>query len=394
MSEANRLVALDILRGVAVLGITIANLPGFALPQAAYFSPLAAGGTGAADLTAWALTFVFVEGKMRGLFAALFGASLLLVVERADAAGQNGAAIHLRRMGVLYLIGTAHLYLLWYGDILHHYALVGVAALLFVHAPTRILLLAAAAALLVATIGGVGLVHAAALPASHTALEQSFGRPPAPLLAGEIAALRGSLADGIAWRWRHDAGALGGLLANGPETLGYMLLGMAAYRSGFAAGAWPRRRYVAIAVLTLPLGLAAELALARYSTSHGFALEAVLTGSFALGPLIHAPMVAGYAALLLCGLPGTRAGERLAALGRSALSNYLLSSLVLAAVFYGWGLGQFARWGRADAYALLPPLWALLLLWAPLWLARFRYGPAEWLWRSVTRGCAQPLRRG
>ncbi|MBW6526068.1 DUF418 domain-containing protein [Sphingomonas sp. RHCKR7] len=392
MTAANRLVALDILRGVAVIGITVANLPGFALPQAAYFSPLAAGGTAPADLAAWALTFVLVEGKMRGLFAALFGASLLLVVERADAAGENGAAVHLRRMGVLYLIGAAHLYLLWYGDILHHYALVGVAALLFVHAPVRLLLLAAAAALLVATIGGVGLVAAAA-PATRAALEQSFGRPPAALLLSEIAALRGPLAAGIAWRWGHDAGPLAGLFANGPETLGYMLLGMAAYRTGFATGAWPRARYAWVAAATLPVGLVIEAALAAHTVARGFAVPAVVTASFALGPLVHAPMVAGCAALLLAVLPGTRAGERLAALGRTALSNYLLSSLMLAAVFYGWGAGQFARWGRAETYLLLPPSWALLLLWSPAWLARFHYGPAEWLWRSLARGRPQPLLR-
>ncbi|MBB3692839.1 DUF418 domain-containing protein [Sphingomonas sp. BK580] len=393
MTAANRLVALDILRGVAVLGITVANLPGFALPQAAYFSPLAAGGTTPADLTAWALTFVLIEGKMRGLFAALFGASLLLVVERADAAGQNGAAVHLRRMGVLYLIGAAHLYLLWYGDILHHYALVGVAALLFVHAPTRLLLLAAAAALLVATIGGVGLVGAAVAPATRAALEQSFGRPPPALLLSEIAALRGSLADGTAWRWRHDAGPLAGLFANGPETLGYMLLGMAGYRTGFITGAWPRRRYVLVAAAALPLGIAVEAALAARTAAQGFAVPAVVSASFALGPSVHAPMVLGYAALLLATLPGTRAGERLASLGRTALSNYLLSSGVLAATFYGWGLGQFAAWDRAEAYLVLPALWALLLTWPPAWLARFQYGPAEWLWRSTARGRLQPLRR-
>ena len=393
MTAANRLVALDILRGVAVLGITVANLPGFTLPQAAYFSPLAAGGSSRADLTAWALTFVLVEGKMRGLFAALFGASLLLVVERADAAGQNGAAVHLRRMGVLYLIGAAHLYLLWYGDILHLYALVGVAALLFVHAPTRLLLLAAAAALLVATIGGVGLVGASVAPATSAALEQSFGRPPHALLLSEIAALRGPIGDGIAWRWQHDAGPIAGLFANGPETLGYMLLGMAAYRTGFVTGAWPRARYVLIAAATLPLGVAIEAALAARTAAYGFATPAVVTGSFAFGPLVHAPMVAGYAALLLATWPGTRAGERLAALGRTALSNYLLSSLILAAICYGWGLGQFARWSRGEAYLLLPPLWALLLAWPPIWLRRFQYGPAEWLWRSLARGRLQPLRR-
>jgi uncharacterized protein len=389
MISANRLVALDILRGVAVLGITIANLPGFALPQAAYFSPLAAGGTSTTDLAAWALTFVFVEGKMRGLFAALFGASLLLVVERADAAGQNGAAIHLRRMGVLYLLGTAHLYLLWYGDILHHYALVGIAALLFVHAPPRVLLLAAMGALLVATIGGGGLIAAATAPASRAALEQSFGRPPAALLLREIVALRGDLGAGVRWRWEHDAGPLAGLLANGPETLGYMLLGMAAYRTGFATGAWSRARYATVAAVTLPLGIAAEAALAAHTVAQGFAVTAVVTASFALGPLVHAPMVMGYAALLLASLPGTRPGERLAMVGRTALSNYLLSSFLLAAVFYGWGLAHFSLWDRAVTYWLLLPLWAVLLA----WLERFHYGPAEWLWRSLARGRVQPLRR-
>ena len=392
MTAAKRLVALDFLRGLAVLGITLANLPGFALPQAAYFSPLAAGGTTPADITAWAFTFVVIEGKMRGLFAALFGASLLLVIGRADAAGENGAAVHLRRMGILYLIGAAHLYLLWYGDILHHYALVGIGALLFVHAPVRVLLLAAATALLVATIGGIGLVQAAVAPATHAAIEQSFGRPPAPLLLDEIAALRGPLADGMVWRWRHDAGALGGLLANGPETLGYMLLGMAAFRTGFVTGAWPRARYGWVAAATLPLGLVLEGALAAHLVVRQFDTTAVVTASFALGPLIHAPMVAGYAALLLW-RPPSRLTDRLAAVGRMALSNYLLSSLLLAALFYGWGAGQFARWGRAEAYAVLPPLWGLLLLWSPAWLRHFHYGPAEWLWRSLARGGAQPLRR-
>ncbi len=92
-------------------------------------------GTTLADVTAWALTYVLVEGKMRGLFAALFGASMLLVIDRADARGGNGAALHLHRMATLFVIGCAHLYFVWSGDILSLYALVGCVALLFSAAP-------------------------------------------------------------------------------------------------------------------------------------------------------------------------------------------------------------------------------------------------------------------
>ena len=96
-----RIAALDVMRGVAVMGILLANLPAFALPEAAYFSPLAAGGDGPAERAAWLANFVFVEGRMRGLFSFLFGASLVLIAERARAAGENDAAVHLRRMAAL-----------------------------------------------------------------------------------------------------------------------------------------------------------------------------------------------------------------------------------------------------------------------------------------------------
>ena len=113
------------------MGILFANIPAFAFPTPGYFSPLGWGGTDPGDIGVWLTNFVFVEGRMRGLFSFLFGASMLLVIDRARESGQSAARVHYSRMAVLFLFGMAHMYLVWWGDILAHYALVGAIAFLF-----------------------------------------------------------------------------------------------------------------------------------------------------------------------------------------------------------------------------------------------------------------------
>ncbi len=380
---APRIVALDFLRGAAVLGILVANLPGFALPVAAYFSPAAWGGQTPTDIAAWAITYVLVEGKMRGLFATLFGASMLLVIDRADACGRNGAALHLRRMATLFAIGCAHLYCVWSGDILSLYALVGCVALLFSAAPLRLLLFAATTCLLLALANGL------AIAGLGSVVERVFGRSTPADLTREIAALRGGWQSNVAWRWHEEAGPFTAFLANGPETLAYMLFGMAGLRSGFLTGAWPRRRYALIAASTLLTTLPVFALVAAHTIARDFDAHTIVVASFVVAPLLRPVTVAGYAALLLL---VAREG-RLAAAGRVALSNYLGCSIALTALFYGWGAGQFARWDRASLYLLLPPFWVAMLVWPRWWLARFTQGPAEWLWRCAVRGKWITLRR-
>src|SRR3954465_1980574 len=129
MSDAapgrERIAALDIVRGFAVMGILAMNIVGFAMPGAAYLNPMAYGTQGPADLASWLFSFILIDGKMRGLFSFLFGASVLLVVERAEAGGRNPAAVHYSRMIWLLVIGLIHFYLIWWGDILSLYASIG-----------------------------------------------------------------------------------------------------------------------------------------------------------------------------------------------------------------------------------------------------------------------------
>jgi uncharacterized protein len=127
----DRHVTLDALRGFAVMGILAMNIVAFAMPDMAYMSPAIHGGDTGADLASWFTSFILIDGKMRGLFSLLFGASMLLIVDRAAAKGENAARVHYSRMAWLAVFGLAHFYLIWFGDILFVYAVIGCIAFLF-----------------------------------------------------------------------------------------------------------------------------------------------------------------------------------------------------------------------------------------------------------------------
>jgi uncharacterized protein len=405
-----RIVTLDGLRGIAVMGILLMNIIGFALPEGAYFNPLAYGGERAIDRTLWGVNFVLSDGKMRNLFSLLFGASLLLIVERTRAAGGDAARVHFARMATLLLFGLAHLYLLWWGDILTHYALVGCIAFLFVDRPTEALvrmgvaLFVAQLAMSAFMLGGLQQMQAAAAAPGATkatveawlATRSEIGVPTADRLAATLALYRGPWS-GIVHHALVDQGTspLLLLLVDGFETLGLMLLGMAGLRSGFLTGAWSRGAYVRVMRWGYGIGLTGELALLGVAIFSGYDSLTVFGASITGGTPFRPLVMAGHAALAILWLTGGSGGlrPRVVAAGRMAFSNYLGTSLVMTALFYGWGFGLYGIVSRAGLYLIVPVVWAVMLLWSPWWLARFRYGPLEWVWRSLARGRVQAMRR-
>lgn len=385
------------------MGILLANIVAFGLPEAAYFSPLAWGGSTGANRVAWFLNYWLVEGRLRGLFSFLFGASMLLVIERAEANGDAPGPVHLSRMFWLFAIGCVHLYLFWWGDILTHYALVGTVAFVFHRLGARMLALMALAFLTLSLLLGAGGATALfASTARSTAAERAvwdgfsygFGVPPASHLTAEIAAMRGGFWQAAGWRWDTALNPLLLLQFLGPETLSAVLLGMAAYRSGFVTGGWSARAYCGVAIVGIGAATLGYGAMGIATMAHGFDLRFVYVGVNLVAVPFRIAGTLGYAALLVLLLrDGGAATARLAAVGRMAFSNYLGTTLLMDIVFCGWGLGQFARWERATLYLLVPAVWALMLWWSPWWLRRFAYGPFEWLWRSLARAEIQPLRR-
>ena len=399
----DRIRTLDLVRGVAVLGILAVNVASFAAPENAAYSPDLPHAGSAADRIAYLTTLVLFEGKMRALFSILFGASLLLFVQRAEAAGHDGAALQIRRLGWLLLFGYLHFALIWDGDILFLYALLGFAALGLRH--LRAGQLVAAALLMFAAWQAWGT----AMWTPSLAVESAAAGDPgkngeyAKLLQGyrmkdarDLAEHRLGWGDEVSARLG-DRAAYPLQLAfyNWGETLPWMLLGMALLQNGLFAGEWSRQRLKRLAASGLGLGGLASLGFAgwaaqaqfpelamRYATSYGLALP-------------HTAMALGYAALLALTAPrllATKIGQRLEAAGRMAFSNYIGTSLLMGAIMNGWGLGLYGRFGAGERWGLVVLAWLMMLGWSRPWLLRFRQGPLEWLWRSLTQWRLLPLR--
>lgn len=405
--STDRLQSLDTLRGVAVMGILLLNIIAFAMPEAAYFNPRAYGGSHGADLAVYLANFVLFDGKMRGLFSFLFGASMLLVIERAQASGRNPARVHFSRMLWLLAFGLAHLWLIWNGDILAQYALVGMIAYAMRDLPVpRLMILGIMLAMLGAALFAtlpLAVAEACCETPSQAAkhartlqeLNSSFGIPSASEITRELALMRGDYATILAHRFAENRGSiLNGLQFFGPETLAYMLFGMAGLRSGMLRGEWSRARYRKWLWACWSIALPAYAAIAAYLVWADFSLFSVTLGTMALAAPFRPLMIAGWACLILLAMPhlGSLTG-RISAAGRMAFTNYLGTSLICTTIFYGYGLGCFGHPARWQLYPLVAAIWVLMLIWSPLWLAHFRFGPFEWLWRSLARGNFQPIRR-
>ena len=404
-----RLVALDALRGIAVMGILTMNIIAFALPENAYIAPglAGAGAAKSGDTASWLTAFVLFDGKMRGLFSLLFGASLYLIAQRADRGEGHAASVHYNRMVWLGLFGALHFFLIWWGDILFLYAVIGCLAFMMKDAETKTLIVTALAvyaigmALMCLSLAALFTIEAAAQApdASAASIEKLRG-----FLAGfsdataqqEIAVYRSDYGQILHYRlglyWR----PLSMLMQSGTETFPLMLLGMAGLRSGFISGQWAGRRYWQVVAYLLVPGLLVYAVLGYLAWRSDFdpILSLNVVAGWSMLPRLMTTL--GYAALFLLlirALAGTGLLDRLAAAGRAAFTNYLGTSILMTSIFYGYGLDLFARVSRPTLWLFVLGAWVLMLAWSKPWLDRFHYGPLEWLWRSLARRALQPMRR-
>ncbi|MET0361965.1 MAG: DUF418 domain-containing protein [Sphingobium sp.] len=410
MTASSRLPAMDMLRGCAVLGILWMNITAFAFPSAVYFNPAAAGQPSAADSALWLLGFVAVDGKMRGLFSLLFGASMLLLIDREEMAGRNGARTQLIRLAWLLPIGVGH-HLLWWGDILMIYAIIGPVALLFVRMEPVALARSAFLAFLLhflLTAAIMTALHiwslAATAPGGDPAAGEGYrafiaqlSDPADPAISGEYAIFRGGLWGIVAHNWAEISGRwLWGLLLSAFDTLGFMLLGMAMAKAGFLTGRWEAAQYRSTARHCFLIGLPPMIALAVWLIGNGFPPLATFGATIAWSFPFRVPLVVGWAALILwlwTRHRGSLLVARLAAAGRMTLSNYLGTTLLMTTLFHGWGFGLFGHVPMAMLPLVVLGGWAVMLAWSAPWLSRFAMGPAEWLWRSLCRGKMQQIRK-
>jgi uncharacterized protein len=388
VQEQSRIKSLDVVRGFALLGILAVNAAFFAAPFQAAQNPLLPPiAITESTLWSWLVMHVFFEFKMITLFSMLFGASIYLVGgERSDK--DRGKVLH-RRLLWMVLFGAIHGALIWYGDILFVYALTGLLVMFARSWSARTLFIVGSVLFVLSILifSGLGALMQFAPPEALEPTRVQMWAPPAEEIARQIAAYQA----GVVTATQENLESWLEFLAFMPmfmiRTAGVMMIGMAFFKTGFFSGQNSYATYTAFAAIG-----AVALALVGYQAWTNWQLEfdfVHMMGAGQFANMALSILISLFYASLLIML--VKSGvfrfltEPLAAAGRMAFTNYIAQSLIMTTIFYG-GRG-FGLWGEVDRptlWAIVLAIWALQLIWSPIWLSRFKMGPLEWLWRRLS----------
>ena len=408
VGSGDRLVSLDFIRGIAVLGILFANIVAFGHVLMAYSWPGALPQPmSQADEAVWLTQYVLIDGKMRGLFSLLFGSGMALFVDRAWERGA-GRGLQARRLFILMIVGLVHFYFIWWGDILFLYSVSGFVGLMFLKWKAGTLIRVGLfwyllGSLVSAASSGIGAQVERSPPMCEAAPElclafySQFESAEEDAVLERAAYTQGSYLAELDFTFTERATLPLLFLFSGIlEIIPLMLIGMGLYRAGLFSGALDPRKQRLWGWAGLASGSTIMLALGTWAMREDypyFLTQFVFQGGAQAPRLL---MILGLAALLALWAPKAARGwlgSRLAAAGRMAFSNYLGTSIVMMFVFRSWAGGQFDQLGRLELAGVVLAAWVLMLAWSKPWLARFRYGPLEWLWRCLTYGRLFPLKR-
>lgn len=426
-SQQERIILIDSLRGIALLGILMMNIPYFALPDPAADNITLMKETGTINEKVWYFINWFLEGSQRAIFSMLFGAGIILFVTRLQkrTTGILPAEYFIRRQLWLLVFGLVNAFiLLWPGDILFQYAIIGVVAFVFRNLKVKYLVIAAGVCLLLMTVRenvdhyrqrqvivkGEAIAKIDTTKTKLTDLQkESLGAMTGMKEKSDSASLKKEMEKNL----RAIRGSYGSLYESQSnlsarfefyftyygiwDVLLFMLLGMAFFKSGILTGSASIKVYWLLTIVGLGAGL-----LISY-----FRLEPLFTNNFNRYQVVKNTGFEYYEisrTLRSLGIFGSimllyRSGwlKWLFALvrpvGQMAFTNYLMQSLLCAIFFYGIGFGMYGQLQRYQIYFVVAGIWVLEIAWSHIWLKYFRYGPLEWCWRSLTYWKKQPMKR-
>jgi uncharacterized protein len=422
-ANSQRITSMDIIRGISLLGILLMNIVGFGLFKA-YMDPTNSGGSSGWNLNVWWINSMFFEGTMRGMFSMLFGAGILLFTNRATE-NSNGTVVtdlFFRRLLWMLLFGIIHCYLLlWDGEILYGYAIVGMFAFSFRHLQQRTLIIGVTAFLLFTSAMNVKDYYQTRdsyESASAASLKKSKGEVLSKEENNAISAweekVRVDKATPEQLKEEMDARSKGYFSIvkhKGPENeymqtvflyrigffdvLAMMLLGMAFLKNGILTAEKSNRFYLIMALIGYTIGLTTNFFEARYLIANNFEILAMykFMMTYHLGRI---PTTMGHIAVIMLfvksgWLPFLQ--KSFAAVGQMAFTNYIMQSIICNFIFLGYGFAMYGKLQRYELYYIVFSVWALQLILSPIWLRYFRFGPLEWLWRSLTYWKKQPMLR-
>lgn len=394
----NRIISLDILRGVAVLGILIMNIQSFSMPSAAYINPTAFGDLSGINKWIWILSHLLASEKFMAIFSMLFGAGVVLFSENAESKNRNSAALHYKRMAWLLLFGLIHAYLLWYGDILFKYSLCGMLIFLFRNMHPRPLVWVGIGFFLVPLV--LNNLFAWSIPYwPEENVESTFHSwsPGQEAISHQIDSMRGSWSDRMGIRlpaavFMHTSYFLMGSFW---RIMSMMLLGMALFKWKILSAERSNTFYMRMVVIGFLIGLALSGLGVFLNFKYGWTMEFSMFRGNQFNYLGSVGVAFGYIGLvMLCSKSDRLQAVKtlFASVGRMAFTNYILMTLLAVLIFNGSGLALFGMVERDMQVLILLGIWVVILIVSSVWLKHFRFGPLEALWRSLTYWNRQSLK--
>ncbi|OJT19429.1 hypothetical protein BO221_34125 [Archangium sp. Cb G35] len=412
VDAGERLEVLDVLRGFALGGVFVSNvyvwMSGWVLMPRPAVQALTATWV---DQAASELFQFFVNGRFMPIFSFLFGLGFCVQLTRAEKRGTSVVPVYRRRLMVMYLLGLVHLYGAWYGDVLNMYAMAGLLLLLFRERKDRTLLIWAGVLMFGPMLVGQGLMRFGTLllhgPEAHAAAREA-AQAAAKGMAETKAGIFEGLSSGGYWRWLRANAEAYFLLFFSPmmlthigTTVGRFALGLWAGRKGLfhdveKHGATLKRLWgwgLGVGLVGSGVGVVTSMLMRKKLLDFQEPWTLVLTPVRELGAVGLATFYVTSLALLFQRERWRKALRLLAPAGRMAVTNYMSQSVLGMLVFSGVGLGLMGKTGPAVTIALTMGLFCVQVAWSHWWLARYRFGPVEWVWRSLTYGKAQPMKR-
>ena len=422
-TSTKRINSVDIIRGISLFGILLMNITGFGLYKA-YFDATNNGGATGWNLNVWWMNTLFFEGTMRGMFSMLFGAGILLFIngksENAD--GARVTDLYFRRLLWMLLFGVIHCYLLlWEGEILYTYAIVGMFAFSFRHLKPKQLLIGAAIILIIstaftvkdyfkykenfekATVAKANKVNGKLLNKEEiTSIEKWEAFVNEEKVTPEQLQLEMTARSKGYWSIVMHKLPLNQYMEtsfvyfiNFWDTLAMMLWGMAFFKLGILKAVKSNRFYWLLALIGYSFGITINYFEGSHIVSSNFSVLSFYK-TFMTYQLGRIPTTCGHIGLIMLFvksgiLPFLQ--KALAAVGQMAFTNYITHSIICNIIFLGYGFAMYGKLQRYELYYIVISIWIFQLIFSPIWLKYFRFGPLEWLWRSLTYWKMQPFKK-
>lgn len=394
----NRIISIDILRGFAVLGILVMNIQSYSMPGAAYLNPTAYESLKDNHLWVWLVSHVFADQKFMAIFSMLFGASLVMLSSKARKEQLRSGNLQSRRFASLLFIGLLHAYLLWAGDILVSYAICGFMMYYLRSKKTKSLFRLGITFLVIGFAISILMGYSIPFwePGQFEALREAIWSPDKAAIIEEVTQYQSN--------WERQ------MLVRAPAAFelqtevfitstmwrvcGLMLIGMGFYKKRVFSTKQKGKYYRKMAIYGLGIGLPLVVIGTILHFHYDWDFEKSFFFISQLNYWGSVLMAIGYiGVIMILAKVYSRSGltKRFAEVGRMALSNYLLQSIICSIIFYGHGFSLFGDLDRSAQLFIVLVIWVFLMIFSTVWLKFFRYGPFEWIWRSLTYGKLQPL---